>query len=393
MGHVLRLAHFGIREAGRRSERKSARYIAEQMKQMSLQVVEERFTFQSFILVDTVLEAGSEKAPIVRLGFNPYSTTAPIAGELAFVPASDDSSIVKADLDSKLVVIPGTAAFNKVSFSRIPKAIACLSSRDFQRVKASGATSGRIRIRGSRSTAQSSNIVGVLGHLPSAQEIILSAHYDSFQGPGANDNASGVGILLELARYFHSVKLPPKVSMRFVAFGAEEFGFLGSKAYLQKHQIELQKCRLLFNIDQVGGDGAIYTDTGGGVRGVPDTVASQLSREFGDKAITDRSLRWMLPMSTERPLWDSRNAPEWLRTSVSTVATGLGRDVFASQDSGSDHRVFVQAGIVATDISVEGGAQTHAPTDVPDAVHTDSMELAARLVTGVIQYMLCSNTN
>ena len=98
-------------------------------------------------------------------------------------------------------------------------------------------------------------------------------------------------------------------------------------------------------------------------------------------------------MSSERPLYATSNVPEWLRSAVSRAGIGLGRKVIAQDGSGSDHRVFGQAGVVATDITVEGGAQTHAPTDVAEAVDADSMELAARLVLAVIKDVLSSKPN
>jgi hypothetical protein len=360
------------------------------MKKAGLKVTKEPFTFQSFALENAVLEAGTERADIVKLGFNPYSATRLISGELAFVAATDPPSIRKADLDGKLVVIAGNGGFNMISFLKTPKAVLSLSASDFERLKASGASSGELRFRGKVTTARSANIVGTLGAKPGGREIIVSAHYDSFRGPGANDNASGVAVMLELARYFHSLPAPPTVPIRFIAFGGEEFGLLGSKAYLGKHQAELQNCELLFNIDQVGGDGAIYTDTGGDVRGLPGKIGSKLSPELSDKAMTDTNVRWMLLMSSERALYGSSSVPEWLRSTVAKAGTGLGRTVYATGGSGSDHRVFVQAGVAATDITVAGGAKTHAPTDVPGAVNADSMELAARLVLGVIDDVLRS---
>lgn len=362
------------------------------MKKAGLSVIEEPFTFQTFALENAVLEAGTEKADIIRLGFNPYSEEGPISGGLALVTATDQPSILKADLDGKLVVIAGNAGFNIVSFHKNPKAVVSLSAPDFERLKAGGASSGEIRFRGKLGTAKSSNIVGALAARPGAREIILSAHYDSWRGPGTNDNATGVAVLLELARYYHSLKLPPTVSVRFVAFGAEEPGMLGSKAYLQQHQTELPNCELLFNIDQVGGDGAIYTDTRAGVRGLPAKFGSQLPRELADKAARDTNGRWSLLMSSERALYASSNVPQWLRAAVSRAGTGLGREVIAQDYSGSDHRhrVFCQAGVVATDITVEGGAQTHAPTDIPEAVDAESMELSARLVLAVIEDLLKS---
>ena len=388
MVHVRQLAACGVHEAGSLGERNTARYVQEQMKQAGLSVTVEPFTFQSFALENAVLEAGVEQAEILKLGFNPYSAKSPISGELAFVTATDQPSILKADLDGKLVLLVGNDGFSIVSFHKKPVALVSLSSPDFERLKAGGATAAEIRFRGRVRTAKSANIVGVLAAKPGAREIILSAHYDSVNGPGANDNATGVAVLLELARYFHGCKLPPGLSLRFVAFGAEEAGFLGSKAYLQRHHLELAKCELLFNIDQVGGDGAIYTDTRGGVRGLPTRFGSQLPRNLVDKAYTEPSAKWMLLKSSERPLWASSNVPQWLRSAVAGAGKGLGRKVIAQDSSGSDHRVFAQAGVVTTDITTDGGAQTHAPTDVPEAVDADAMESAARLVRAVVEDLL-----
>jgi hypothetical protein len=309
---------------------------------------------------------------------------------MVFLSATDPHSITKADLDGRLVAIAGNDGFSMVSFSKHPKAVLSLSASDFKRMEATGASSGEIRFHGKLSTATSSNIVGALAAKPGAREIIVSAHYDSWRGPGANDNATGVAVLLELARYYHSMGLPRPASMRFVAFGGEESGFLGSRAYLQKHQSELQHCELLFNIDQVGGDGAIYTDTRGGVRGLPGNIGSQLPRELADKAFRDPDERWALLMPGESALDSSSNVPDWLRSTVASAGTDLGREVIASNGADSDHRVFVQAGIVATDIAVAGGTPTHGPTDLPEAVHAESMELAARLVRAVIDDLLRS---
>lgn len=288
------------------------------------------------------------------------------------------------------MVLAGNDGFTTVSFHKKPKAILTLAAPDFERLKTSGAHSGEIRFGGKLSTAKSANIVGVLGAGSATRVIIMSAHYDSWRGPGANDNASGVAVLLELARYFRSSKLPPNVSIRFVAFGGEELGLLGSKAYVQKHQAALHNCALLFNIDQVGGDGAIYTDTAGGIRDVPAKIESQLPAVLADKAARDHNQKWSLLMYPDRALYATSNVPEWLRAAVAKAGTGLGREVIAMQNSGSDHRVFVQAGVVATHITVAGGAPTHGPTDVPESVNTDSMELAARLVLIVSEDLLRS---
>jgi len=67
----------------------------------------------------------------------------------------------------------------------------------------------------------------------SQQVIVVGAHYDSSdEGLGADDNASGVGILLELAEQLADVPTP--YTIHFVAFGAEEAGLLGSQAHMLK---------------------------------------------------------------------------------------------------------------------------------------------------------------
>ena len=68
---------------------------------------------------------------------------------------------------------------------------------------------------------------------------IVGAHYDDnlrtgdpfLIDPGANDNASGVAAALELARVMRKNNFSPANTIEFIAFGAEELGLYGSKAY------------------------------------------------------------------------------------------------------------------------------------------------------------------
>ncbi len=73
----------------------------------------------------------------------------------------------------------------------------------------------------------------------------LGAHYDSVpEGPGANDNASGTSLLLELAR----ARRVEGVCV--IAFGSEEVGLLGSRAYVRAHP-EVPSARFMLNFDMV----------------------------------------------------------------------------------------------------------------------------------------------
>lgn len=83
-----------------------------------------------------------------------------------------------------------------------------------------------------------SNIIGMLEGSGRKEEIVaLTAHYDHLPlsgghvFPGADDNASGVSLLLEMAR--HYAKDPPARSVVFAAFDGEEAGRSGSKAFVE----------------------------------------------------------------------------------------------------------------------------------------------------------------
>ena len=61
---------------------------------------------------------------------------------------------------------------------------------------------------------------------------------------------SGSVIIMELLRYF--VANPPRRTLKFNWFGSEEQGLLGSKAYVAAHEAELEKHRLMVNVDMAG---------------------------------------------------------------------------------------------------------------------------------------------
>ncbi|HWO41893.1 MAG TPA: M28 family peptidase, partial [Candidatus Eisenbacteria bacterium] len=99
----------------------------------------------------------------------------------------------------------------------------------------------------------------------SGEAIVIGAHYDhigrgqfgardsSSTGQihyGADDNASGVAVLLELARRLGAVKLPRAVVL--AAFSAEELGLFGSRHYVNRPAFPLDKTRAMINLDMVG---------------------------------------------------------------------------------------------------------------------------------------------
>jgi aminopeptidase YwaD len=116
---------------------------------------------------------------------------------------------------------------------------------------------------------KASNICGIVkGTKYPDSVLIVSGHYDHLGGmgkdtyfPGANDNASGISLLLGLAKYYAAN--PQPYSMVFLCFAGEEAGLIGSKYFTQHPLLPLEKIRFLINIDMVGtGDEGITVVNG-----------------------------------------------------------------------------------------------------------------------------------
>lgn len=113
---------------------------------------------------------------------------------------------------------------------------------------------------------KATNVVGMVegtDALLKNEYIVIGAHYDHMgyemrKGtkviyPGADDNASGVAAIIELAKYFNKSGNKPKRSLIFIAFDAEESGLLGSKHYVETIDAELRnQIKVMFSFDMVG---------------------------------------------------------------------------------------------------------------------------------------------
>ncbi|HSG68556.1 MAG TPA: M20/M25/M40 family metallo-hydrolase, partial [Bacteroidales bacterium] len=118
---------------------------------------------------------------------------------------------------------------------------------------------------------QTANIVGMIegsDPLMKDQIVVLGAHYDhlGMGGPGsgsrepdleavhngADDNASGVAGIIELAEKLAANRSALKRSVVVVAFGAEEMGLIGSKYFVEHPIVEMKKVVAMFNFDMIG---------------------------------------------------------------------------------------------------------------------------------------------
>lgn len=87
-------------------------------------------------------------------------------------------------------------------------------------------------------------------------EIIVGGHFDSYssnlsQAPGADDNASGTAVTLEMARVLQSIGYTPYHTLRFIGFAAEEAGLIGSGVYAQRARAANRDIKVMMNYDMV----------------------------------------------------------------------------------------------------------------------------------------------
>ena len=119
-------------------------------------------------------------------------------------------------------------------------------------------------------TVTTNNICYYIENEKTNKSIFFTAHYDHLGqfGPvtynGANDNASGVALMLTLAEYFQKHKDEIPINLYFIAFTGEELGMLGSKAFVNNHlYMNCDGCDFVINLDLVGtGDDGICVVNG-----------------------------------------------------------------------------------------------------------------------------------
>jgi hypothetical protein len=99
-------------------------------------------------------------------------------------------------------------------------------------------------------------VPNVIAEIPGSElpgeVVIIGAHLDSWQpGTGAQDNGTGSASVLEAARAMKALRRAPRRTVRFILFGGEEEGLLGSAAYVRQHMAEMSKI-----------DAVLVTDSG-----------------------------------------------------------------------------------------------------------------------------------
>lgn len=208
------------------------------------------------------------------------------------------------------------------------------------------------------------NIIGILpGTKPewSEESVIVCAHYDHLgygwpdvmkdnEGKihfGADDNASGVAVMLELIQTL-SKTLKPERTIIFIAFSAEESGLLGSKYYVQNAgKYPVNKIMGVLNMDTVG--------------------------RLGNKKLL---------------VLNSNTAREWKFIFMGTsYVTGVEVEMVTQDLDASDQVSFINAGVPGVQFFSGAHRDYHRPTDIIDKIDADGLVKVATFVREGILYL------
>jgi hypothetical protein len=380
--HVKVLAgEIGIRAAGSENQKKAGEYITKQFEASGLKTAYQESSFglardnNSMLTVE-----GNPTALKLRLiAINDKSTPGPIEAELAYVQdlptdvAALKGKIMLVSLDTgkindivskvfsapesnrpvAILIIPNQAdSLYPPNLSKAPMPLAFISDQkagqELATQVAKGTTKAKLDLRWENTSIPIRNVIGTRPGESGdkAPVIIIGGHYDSVpEGPGANDNASGTAITIELARVL--AKAYPKVEFRFIAFDGEELGLIGSRDYVNKLS-SAEKTRILamINIDMVSVGQNMSVVGTNNLAGIAKGVALDL----GYRDVEVRG---------------TNNA-----------------------GGGSDHASFAAAKIPILFFDRQSDPNYHRPGDTPDKFNAEPLNLVGQITMGTLQRFL-----
>lgn len=389
--HVRALSEqIGSRVAGTENQRRAAEYLAEQFRQLGYQTELQPFTITSYDDRGSAVQVGGvpggdvsattlqttpvrddwriAPAPVrdVRATTLKYSAGGVVEAELVDGGLGRPDELATANPAGKIVLVergelrfqekvtnaaragaagiliynhsPGSFTGRLAEASAIPAAsISQAAGADLLDQVYAGPVSVRLSVDASMQTSTAQNVIATRAGGP--ETVVIGGHFDSISaGPGANDNASGTAVVLELARVMASQPTP--FTLKFALFDAEEIGLLGS-AYIvgQMSPEELSSIRAMINVDMVGVGTAPQLGGDESLARVGQRIAAELGEPAG---------------------------------------------LIGQVQGGSDHASFARVGVPALFIYRANDPNYHGPLDRAEYVDPENLAFAGRLALGVL---------
>ncbi|MCO4852613.1 M28 family metallopeptidase [Bacillus vallismortis] len=367
----------GPRIAGTGAEKRSALFIASSMRKAKLDVKVQRFDIPDRLEGtlssegrDILLRAASGSAPTDNQGltaplFNaglgyPKDFTTGAKGKIALISRGDLTFYEKAKhaeaagakaviiYNNKESLVPVTP---NLSGNEVGIPVVGIKKEDGEALTQQQEATLHLKAFANQT---SQNIIGIKKpkNIKHPDIVYVTAHYDSVPfSPGANDNGSGTSVMLEMARVLKSV--PSDKEIRFIAFGAEELGLLGSSYYVDHlSEKELKRSEVNFNLDMVA-------------------TSWENASELYVNTLDGQS----------NEIWESSRA----------AAENIGFDSLSlTQGGSSDHVPFHEAGIDSANF-IWGDPETeevepwyHTPEDSIEHISKERLQQAGDLVTNAV---------
>jgi len=396
--HVVNLSKFGSRLAGTEGDKRAIEYMAEKFAEANLNVEFDEFKAPCFIEKETKLRVTYPERKELKARAMLYSPSTPsegVTGEITHAGYGTKEDFAKLDVNEKIVTFWRTkdkdafweeatnaskggakgiimvdynpwifTATLETGFFNIEKRFlpiepnpipAVTITREDGRYLIEQASKGRVEVNlkvdALLEDRTTKNVRGIIrGNKYPDEKILVIAHRDSANTPGANDNASGLAALLELARVLPQHK--PARTIELVAMGAEEeLGSLGSYNYCRFHKEELKNIKAVITVDMIA-------------------VGSKL------KIITEG-------------LWPDVGkikTANWLNKLLFETAEELNYYVeygvcpFATSDEGR----FIEAGVPATWLWKPDDPYYHSMEDSPEKVNPNDIKVVCDIVGHVV---------
>lgn len=368
MEHLTTLANtIGPRVAGSQGEARAADYIAGQFRSDGYDVELMTFSFRGNRFRPGAVTIGPTVYEAVALDGSADGT---VTGETVFVGLADAAGIAGRPLSGKIAVADrGTLTFaekydNVKGFGAaalivlnnqqgqvngqsrqagtIP--VVAIAGEDAAAVR--DAARGGLRMTVEAKASDTTQAVNVIARSKAGANcgMVVGGHFDSVAATGAaNDNASGVANVLEVARAVAVTSGPPE-GLCFAAWSGEESGLFGSAAFVQREQTASRLPGLYVNLDVTG--------IGSGVEIIGETDVDQRALEIARSASIPAS-RVQLPANT-----------------------------------GSDHESFQKARVPVIYLSSGDFRTIHSPADVVKDIDPQELDRIGRLTILIIQALL-----
>ncbi|MTJ09963.1 M20/M25/M40 family metallo-hydrolase [Anabaena sp. UHCC 0204] len=219
-----------------------------------------------------------------------------------------------------------------------------------------------------------------LGTDKTAGAILVAAHYDTVpDSPGADDNATGIAVVLEIARLFSSVPTPKTLQLAF--FDQEETGLLGSKAFVNQ-PTHLENLQGVIIMDMLG-----YACYIPGCQQYPAGLPVTPPSDKGDFLAVVGDLENLQLLNAFQN--SSENLPKILKVPIPF------KGLLTPDTLRSDHAPFWYQGIGAvlvTDTANLRSPHYHQPSDIPENIQRDFFTGSSQIIVNATSSLLAEKS-